>query len=537
VALSSIASDVSDEISIEDPEVNNSLKISFWRTVRLPENGKKYDLPAGFGRFPLLYAKPFKNILEEIGIRDADIIMPMYDREAMYMQFEVCAFDFSNPQRAFAIRPYVGGINAISGKPMLSKQAGVDRARESTSNETTQPGEAQDPLHGRKQDYFVADISIHDISVIPQWLDGIATSNGTVKQFVAVPFGSEESIESQKQGQDLVGGIQLEVVPTYPLCRLRVESDKEINIRIMTLTNESFLIRIGNKALVWDLLRKVADHYGGGNLDFYRLVFRGNPLEPLGRLDYYAIDDEATIYMIQKLRGGGSGPEFPKVMAIGAGGSISQNVKSDKQPPNIWDTSRSKVINIQIVNALVFERLTGIIAPPAPIGFQEYLDLEIPFFHFYTDDEQVVSGEFEDINTIKMINHGGGASKGKKAERWTEMPDVCSNCSQDSPFRLYVSLISPSQTSDLTLFRNRPCGHSLCLTCYHMIEVKLVDDKPRSICPTEGCNTPIGRSVAWPQTSDQIQIETFFTRVPIDVRHNRPDIDEFQSVKYIARTI
>lgn len=42
---------------------------------------------------------------------------------------------------------------------------------------------------GKKQDYVV----------VPKqpWLDGIATSPGIVKQFVAVPYGSGYSIERQ----------------------------------------------------------------------------------------------------------------------------------------------------------------------------------------------------------------------------------------------------------------------------------------------------------------------------------------------------
>jgi hypothetical protein len=54
--------------------------------------------------------------------------------------------------------------------------------------------------------------------VIPEqpWLDGIADSAGTVRQFVAMPFGSGHSVEHQVTGKDSVGSIQFEITPYAP---------------------------------------------------------------------------------------------------------------------------------------------------------------------------------------------------------------------------------------------------------------------------------------------------------------------------------
>jgi hypothetical protein len=56
---------------------------------------------------------------------------------------------------------------------------------------------------------------LQDYIVVPgqQWLDGVADSNGTVRQFVATPFGSGHSIEAQITGHEAASGIQIEVVP------------------------------------------------------------------------------------------------------------------------------------------------------------------------------------------------------------------------------------------------------------------------------------------------------------------------------------
>lgn len=57
--------------------------------------------------------------------------------------------------------------------------------------------------------------TIQDYVVVPQqlWLDGIASQDGKVRQFVAMPLGSGYSVEAQITGADLIGGLQLEVVP------------------------------------------------------------------------------------------------------------------------------------------------------------------------------------------------------------------------------------------------------------------------------------------------------------------------------------
>jgi hypothetical protein len=95
-------------------------------------------------------------------------------------------------KRQFAIKIYLGGVNGISGEPMIPNMATyLKRANKAT----------------RKQDYIV----------VPSqpWLDGVAVSPGLVKQFVAMPFGSGYSVEKQVTGEESVGGMQFEVIPAY----------------------------------------------------------------------------------------------------------------------------------------------------------------------------------------------------------------------------------------------------------------------------------------------------------------------------------
>lgn len=76
--------------------------------------------------------------------------------------------------KKFAIRIYVGGVNGITGEPMIPNMATLLKRQNGVE---------------KKQDYIIAPEQL--------WVDGIATGPGTVKQFVAVPYGSDYLIEYQ----------------------------------------------------------------------------------------------------------------------------------------------------------------------------------------------------------------------------------------------------------------------------------------------------------------------------------------------------
>lgn len=59
-------------------EGKTSLQISFARTVRIPEDGKKYDLPPNLGYFPLFDTRPFRQRLPPSVAAQGGLFMPMY---------------------------------------------------------------------------------------------------------------------------------------------------------------------------------------------------------------------------------------------------------------------------------------------------------------------------------------------------------------------------------------------------------------------------------------------------------------------------
>ncbi|GAB1316553.1 RING-type domain-containing protein [Madurella fahalii] len=159
------------------------LEITFNRTLRLPEDGKTHNQPVRLGKVSVSNIAGISKKLEASRnqslidmARKGGVFFPLYQREAMFLSFKA-------HQDAFAIRVFVGGVNAVSGLPWNSPP-----------------------------DYKVA---TQDYLSIPpqQYLDGVCVGKDVVKQFVAMPLGSGYSVEKQVTGKETVGGMQLEIIP------------------------------------------------------------------------------------------------------------------------------------------------------------------------------------------------------------------------------------------------------------------------------------------------------------------------------------
>ena len=150
-----------------------TLQIEFQRTLRIPDDGKIYPLPAGFGPFSLRHVDDYKDTVPAPWIERGGVLMPMYQSEALWIRF--------NTRYPFAVKVAAGKINAVTGELWTT-------------------GLQTDP-----QNYMV----------LPEqpWLDGFAVRKGVIRQFVAMPLGAGYSAEEQITGKADTGGIQLQVFP------------------------------------------------------------------------------------------------------------------------------------------------------------------------------------------------------------------------------------------------------------------------------------------------------------------------------------
>lgn len=164
-----------------------SLSISFQRTIRVADNNETSGLPPDLGEFPLYLVSDYAQNMPETMAAKGGIFFPIYEREAMWISFYA--------SKPFALKIFAGGVNVISGEPQ------------------TEDSEVQ----SRRLDKLALGQSIQDYVVPPDqhWLDGIASHDGKVRQFVAMQTGQGYSIEAQVTGKDTIAGLQFEVTPMY----------------------------------------------------------------------------------------------------------------------------------------------------------------------------------------------------------------------------------------------------------------------------------------------------------------------------------
>ena len=169
-----------------DVAVNNNqiqfgkhFSLSFHRTVRVPDDGRSYKLPASLGKFPIYKVAEFINTVPFSWIQNGGgIFVPMY-------QFEALWIDFKYPNwRPHALKIGAGGVNIVNGALLT--------------------------MEIKK--------GINDYLVCPSqpWIDGFNAGDGKVRQFIAVPLGSGLSAEAVVLGEEKKGGLQIVVYPPKP---------------------------------------------------------------------------------------------------------------------------------------------------------------------------------------------------------------------------------------------------------------------------------------------------------------------------------
>ena len=166
-----------DALVFRFPEVHEhaELRVAFQRTLRIPDDGGTYPLPPGLGTFPLRHVDDFHQRVPESWMRHGGVMLPMFQSEAMWLQF-------SSPRSyPFALKVATGKINAVTGEAW------------------------RDGLNRNPQDYLV--------SPGQPWLDGYCVEKGLIRQFVAMPLGAGYTAEEQATGRGDHGGLQISAVP------------------------------------------------------------------------------------------------------------------------------------------------------------------------------------------------------------------------------------------------------------------------------------------------------------------------------------
>lgn len=210
-------------LGFEWPEVHEEARcsVSFQRTLRIPDDGQEYPLPAGLGSFPLRHVDDHAAGVPATWLTRGGVILPMHQAEAMWISFSAEGYPV-------AMKIAAGKINAVSGSMWTTALDGPASDPESLDPEG---GPRREGRRGRGRRGPAKD---QDYVVVPEqpWLDGFNVAEGRIRQFVAMPLGGGHTAEEQVTGRAEVGGIQLLAYPMKAQWYARLEK-REAGLALM----------------------------------------------------------------------------------------------------------------------------------------------------------------------------------------------------------------------------------------------------------------------------------------------------------------
>lgn len=89
-------------------------------------------------------------------------------------------------------------------------------------------------------------------------------------------------------------------------------------------------------------------------------------------------------------------------MNIAAGGMIKQGIVRDNLCES-WQSGRTTVFNVQILNSAVYRSVTGEHQPTKPINAKRYKKLGYPFFDIY-EEPSSISGDFSMVKSVGQVD-------------------------------------------------------------------------------------------------------------------------------------
>lgn len=390
---------------VEDSvRVGRHTTISFNRTLRVPEDGKRYPLPVGMGKLPIYRVEDYADKVPSKWLQEGGFFIPLYQREALFIEFAGVKW------RPSIAKVAVGMINAVNGRLF---------------EESIRPNE---------QDYVVIPLQ--------SWLDGINKGNGVVGQFVAMPLGQGYTIEEQITDEAEHGGFQLLAYDPragqFPDFSPEFTAKREADFRARHGCEVRYQTPMTLDLPTLDKLPPVSGKPQP------RLV---EPPDP----NIFLEDECTTLAKSSTIPSLGASPRNPAAgafdgggwalgsgkkraveepepleMGIAEGGSIEQQIIVDPYGASIWESNSATPIHIHIVNSAAFEAITGQPPPPTPITAYSYKKRGLPWFSSYDENAHSLPGAkaFQRIMSVLQIDKARGVAADEAKTNLNPSPEL-----------------------------------------------------------------------------------------------------------------
>ena len=338
------------------PEVHPCARvtISFERTLRIPDNDETHKLPPSLGSFPVRHVEDFQARLPEKWKKRGGVMLPMYQSEAMWLNFRA----HRDPERGtpypFAIKVAAGKQSALTGEPWSKK------------------------------------LKARDYCVIPlqPWLDGYVVDKGLIRQFVAMPLGGGFSVEEQLTGKAEFGGLQIEAIPMR-----RSEYERRFPKRPPPSPHYGILrgMGLGGRASMGNMklgsVRASASHH------------------PASYMSLSCSTERSSSHANEEV---GAALDLNS-MGLGAGGLMKQQVFDDPYALSDWETESKTRCFVHLADSMTWRSITSEAPPTVPLTAEDYTRHGRPWFDYYAEGPALKGSKaLKGVKTVKQVGQAKG---------------------------------------------------------------------------------------------------------------------------------
>ena len=328
------------------PEIHPEarLEITLMRTFRIPDDGKKYPLPPGFSKFPVKMVDDFKDRVPASWNQHGGVLVPMYQSEAMWLNFRSSHISDRGASYPFAIRIATGKRSAVTG------------------------GEWTESL--KEGDYVV--------SPEQPWIDGYVVADGVIRQFVAAPLGQGFTAEEQITGKAEFGGLQIEVIP------MKLESFEKRYPKVAPQFKGGGILR------GMGILGATGPQGSQGSQVYSSNMISEEFYSPQINFCSLNLPDSRGLESLSE--GSFDVSSAVSEMGMAPGGTMAQQIFKDPYGLSEWHETVKSRCFVHFLNSMTWRTVTKTDPPTVPITAADYSRQGLPWFDHYRDDLKSVSG-------------------------------------------------------------------------------------------------------------------------------------------------